>query len=260
MSSHAKPDFLIIGAQKAGTTSLYEYMVKHPAIEPASKKEIHYFDKNFYKGRWWYRSHFPKKSRMPDKITGEASPSYLFYPGTARRIQKVLPGARLLVLLRNPVDRAISSYFHQQQKGVEKLSLEDALDMEEKRLARYGRRLGYGWFSAGSSKNFRRFAYLTRGLYARQLREYFRYFPRKQLWVEQSELFFLQPARVLKEAFGFLEIDGSFVPADLTPRNVHHYEQVPRATRKELEAFYRPHNEELFELLGHRFNWDSTDH
>ncbi len=254
MNLTADPDFLIIGAQKSGTTSLYEYLCQHPSILPASKKEIHYFDKNYYKGRLWYRWHFPEK-KTGGQLTGEASPSYLFYPGAARRIYKALPRARLLVLLRNPVDRAISAYFHQRQKGVETLSLEEALKREESRLARYRGRLGYGWLSARSNKNLRRFSYRTRGLYAQQLREYLRYFPREQVWIEQGELFFARPKQMVKSSLRFLGLEASYLPSDVYPRNVHHYGQIAASTRQMLEDFYRPHNEELYGLLGRRFDW-----
>ena len=108
------PDFLIIGAQKCGTSFLYRFLVKHPHVKSAFVKEVHYFDLNFAKGNNWYRSNFPLQVRNTRTyITGEASPYYLFHPHAARRASMVVPDAKLLILLRNPVDRAHSHYQHQ---------------------------------------------------------------------------------------------------------------------------------------------------
>lgn len=253
--SRALPDFLIIGAQKSGTTSLYEYLREHPHVIPASKKEIHFFDTKFYKGNRWYQSHFPKRKELTNKITGEASPSYLFYPNSAKRIYNLIPDVKLIVLLRNPVDRAISSYFHQQQKGREKLSLEKALDAEEERLAKFKRKLGYGLLSSKSSKKYRQFSYKERGLYAQQLRTFFQYFPKEQIWIEQAERFFTETQNVLQEVFEFLHIDNTFTPDDLNPRNVHHYDQISPKIRKKLYDYYQQPNKELFQLIGKKFDW-----
>jgi len=255
LSKNAMPDFLFIGAQKSGTTSLYEYIGQHPQIIPSSKKEVHFFDTKYYKGRRWYRSHFPARSQLQQKITGEASPSYLFYPGAAQRIRRSLPEAKLLVLLRDPVDRAISSYYHQQRKGVELLSLKDALDAEEKRLERFRKKLGFGWLSHRPSKNLRQYAYKTKGLYAMQLKTYFRFFSPQQIWIEQAERFFAEPKWTIREVCQFLEVDDDFVPSDLKPRNVGLYEQVPREIREQLQEYYHQPNQELFELLGRNFDW-----
>ena len=138
------PDFIIIGTQKGGTTSLYRYLIEHPCVAPIYIKEPHFFDIYFYKGLQWYRAHFPtavekyyaRHIQKHDLITGEASPYYLFHPQAARRVAKTLPKARLIVLLRNPIDRAYSQYQHQtRQDGVEPLTFEEALECEEKRLA-----------------------------------------------------------------------------------------------------------------------------
>ena len=249
------PDFLFIGAQKSGTTSMYDYLGQHPSIVQASKKEVHFFDTKYYKGRRWYRSHFPTKLQLQYKITGEASPSYLFYPGSARRIRQHLPEARLLAILRNPVDRAISSYFHQQQKGVEPLTLQKALNAEEKRLEGFKKKLGFGLLSYRSSKNLRQYAYKTKGLYADQLKTYFRLFRREQIWIEQAERFFLEPHATIRDIFKFLGVDEAFIPCDLQPKNVRHYEQVPREIREQLQEYYQQPNQKLYELLGRRFDW-----
>jgi len=113
-----------VGAQKAGTSSLYSYMVQHPQVLPAARKEIHYFDRHYDKGLRWYRRHFPLRARLSsERLSGEASPYYLFHPHAPRRIAETLPDARILMLLRNPANRAISHYFHEARVGREKLPL-----------------------------------------------------------------------------------------------------------------------------------------
>src|SRR5579863_6754349 len=112
------PDFMIIGTQKGGTTSLYNYLIDHPNISSIFKKEPHFFDFNFYKGVSWYRAHFPSllekyySERVHGQkfITGEASPYYLYHPLVPQRIKETMPTAytKFIVLLRNPIDRAYS--------------------------------------------------------------------------------------------------------------------------------------------------------
>src|SRR5437763_1646364 len=114
------PDFIILGAQRAGTTSLYEYIVDHPQVGAASKKEVHFFDRHYTEGVNWYRAHFPpavRRQRFENRtgkrfLTGEASPYYLAHPMVPERIAAVAPDARFLILLRNPIDRALSHYYH----------------------------------------------------------------------------------------------------------------------------------------------------
>src|SRR5436189_26280 len=118
------PDFLILGAQKAGTTALYAYLRWHPQVTGPSFKEVSFFDRHYARGERWYRAHLPVRRRA---VVGEASPSYLFHPLAPERVARMLPEARLIALLRNPVDRAFSHYQHEVALGREQLSFEDAL-------------------------------------------------------------------------------------------------------------------------------------
>ena len=120
-----KPNFLIIGAQRCGTTSLYNYLIQHPQIVPSSKKEVHFFDLNFHLGQSWYEKHFPEVS--DNILTGEASPYYIFHPLCPKRIFDYDPSVKLIVILRNPIDRAYSHYRHIVRLGHEPLKFEDAL-------------------------------------------------------------------------------------------------------------------------------------
>src|SRR5919201_3141433 len=136
------PDFLIIGAQKAGTTALYAYLRWHPGITGPSWKEVSFFDRYYARGEAWYRGNMPSRPRQwlaerrngRPPLVGEASPSYLFHPLAPERVANLLPRARLIAVLRNPVDRAFSHYQHELSLGREHLSFEEALDREDERL------------------------------------------------------------------------------------------------------------------------------
>ena len=160
------PLFLIC-AQKCGTTFLFRLLNCHPDVEPAVVKEVNYFSNFPEKGIDWYRSCFPAPAHREDGRavwTWEASPNYLFYPGAARRAAEVAPGLKLIVLLRNPVDRAYSHYNHQVRRGNEPLStFEEALEAEEERLRPAKERMRG---EERLSVNFLRFSYVSRGLYA----------------------------------------------------------------------------------------------
>jgi hypothetical protein len=135
----ALPDFLIVGAQKSGTSSLFAYLSQHPQILAASKKETHYFDggrqnskiNNFQSRELWCRTYFPLKIKMRSGFkTFEATPEYIFHPKAPQRIHKLLPNIKMILLLRNPTDRAIFHYYHAKRKGYEPLTLENALKAE----------------------------------------------------------------------------------------------------------------------------------
>ena len=137
------PDFIIIGAMKTGSTSLYGFVVQHPAIAPAATKTLQYFFRNYKFGELWYRSNFPTnlqrysfyKKTNQKLISGEASPTYLFYPTVPSRMKKILPDVKLIVILRNPVDRAYSHYYHTNRLYGETLSFDKAIKLEEERCA-----------------------------------------------------------------------------------------------------------------------------
>lgn len=257
----ALPDFVIVGAQKAGTSSLYHYLTLHPRVEGASTKEVHFFDTHFDKGLAWYRSHFPVRASLTARrrgrerlLTGEASPYYLYHPHVAARIARHLPEARLLVLLRDPVDRALSHYWYMVQLGREPLPLDEAFAREAERLDAEKARLAAdpGYRSVPHS----RFSYRDRGLYAEQLGVYLRHVDRRQLRVLSSERMFADPQAVFDEACAHLNLAPHPLP---TTRRVNAGTARPAASeaseaearlRGALRDYYRPHNERLWTLLG----------
>jgi hypothetical protein len=256
------PDFIIIGAQKAGTTSLYRYLTAHPCIAPIYVKEPHYFDIYFYKGLSWYRSHFPttleryyaRRIAKHDLMTGEASPYYLFHPRAAQRAAKTLPKVKLIALLRNPIDRAYSQYQHQaRQPGVEPLSFEDALDAEAERLAGEEEKILQD--PHYSSFNHRHYSYCGRSRYIEQLPRWMNLFPQEQLMIVNSEELFADPATIVKQTLAFLNLPDE-VNAAYKPFNEARYAPMKAETRQRLIEYFKPYNQRLYELLGRDFGWD----
>ncbi len=252
------PSFIIIGAQKAGTTSLFSYLSHHPELLPSIKKEIHFFDGARYPWRdddpnaeTWYRAQFPFQwSRKNRKKTFEASPFYLFNPATPGRIHAWMPDVKMIALLRNPSERAVSHYFHESRKGRETLEIQAAFEAEESRLAQALAAEDFDSFA------FRKQSYKARGLYKEQLERYFDLFGREQVLVLCSEEFFADPAKCLKDVYRFLGIAEDFEIEDLAPANVAgNRTDVDLETYRYLDDYFEPHNEALFEFLGVRYPW-----
>jgi Sulfotransferase domain len=254
------PDYIIIGAQKCGTSSLYRYLNDHPAIAPAAGKEVHYFDWHYSRGPRWYRAHFPTivaremfraRAGRP-LVTGEASPYYLFHPHAPGRIKALLPNVKLIALLRNPVERALSAYHHQVRAGSEPLPFDEAMDQEPARLAPEVDRLTQD--PAYKSMAHRRFSYLARGRYADQLEAWFRVFPREQLLVVRSEDFFEEPAATVAQVLEFLGLPRGNLKG-FRRFNAGYYGSVEPAIQARLIEYFAPHNERLYALLGCDLGW-----
>lgn len=254
----ALPDFIIIGAQKAGTTSLFQYLAQHPKLIRGKKKEVHFFDGGkdpasdvYHQGLPFYRAHFPLSSQLEDyQKVFEATPIYLFHPMAPQRLYETLPQAKLIVLLRNPTDRAISHYFHSRRRGREPLPIADAMRAEDERLKQTFEQERY------DDPSFRFYSYKNRGLYERQLRRYLRYFSRRQLLILDSKELFAHPRQALSKVFEFVGVDSDFKINDLRPRNAHEKpEPVPLAVREELNNFFQPFHQPLYELVERDFGW-----
>lgn len=254
------PDYVIIGAQKCGTSSLYRYLNEHPDVAAAAGKEVHYFDWHYGRGTNWYRAHFPtalsremfRARNGRPLVTGEASPYYLFHPHAPQRVKALLPNVKLVALLRDPVERAVSAYHHQVRAGEESLSLVEALDREPDRLAGEIARLAQD--SSYRSAAHRRFSYLARGVYVDQLETWFRFFPREQVMVIRSEDFFENPGPIVADVMRFLGLPKG--PSSTFRRfNAGDYGSIDPAVRTRLTAYFAPHNQRLYDLLGRDFGW-----
>ncbi len=255
----ALPDFVIIGASKCGTTTLYETLSDHPHVLPAAVKEVHFFDLRFHRGLDWYRAQFPLAARMGGDApgervywTGEASPYYLFHPLAAARLKDTVPNARLIAMLRNPVERAYSQFQHELRAGRETLTFEEAIDREEERLA--GQRDKLIANPQYHSFSHRRHSYASRGIYADQLAEWFALFDRRQLMVVCSEDFFSRPRETYDEIQRFIGVPIDPAPG-IEKQNAGKYSPIARALRNRLVRFYAPHNQRLYTLLGRDLGW-----
>lgn len=247
------PDFLVIGAQRAGTTSLAQALGLHPEVWMAPGKEIHYFDLQFERGERWYRSHFPLRAAGRHRAVGEATPYYLFHPTSAERAGALLPHARLVCLLRDPVERAWSHFNHERQSGHEPLEdFEAALDAEDERIADTSPEAHPGVTDIRRAHQW--FSYAGRGDYAQQLAVWLRHFPREQLLVESSEDLFTDPTGVLARVAEHLGLERP-LPSNLPHANRGSTRAMPEAARDRLQERYADESRALSELLGRSFDW-----
>lgn len=247
------PDFIIIGVQKGGTTSLYNYLIQHPQIAPAAQKEIHYFDLNFDRTPEWYCSQFPQPQTGENLLTGEASPYYIFHPQVPGRIRDLFPKVKIIALLRNPVERAISHYYYYIKIGYESLSLESAIAAEPDRLKGEIEKLLAN--PTYESYNHRHHTYLTRGIYADQLPAWMKLFPKEQILILKSEDLYDNPCATFNTVLEFLNLP----PHQLETYEKYNSTQYPRVSEKlyrELTAYFRSHNQRLAEMCDRDFGWD----
>ncbi len=262
------PDFVIIGAKRGGTTSLYNYLLEHPSIQPLFPgrqhiKGVHYYDSNYARGLRWYRSHFPLEAGgrqimrpgLRPAIAGEASPYYLFHPLAAERLARDFPGVRIIVNLRDPVERAYSHYKEATYVGRETLSFEAALDAEAERLRGEAERIaaGPGYLSAAHEH----LSYLSQSRYLDMLPRWFSLFPREQFHITASEDFYADPERRVNEIWRFLGLE----PRKLRSRTRHNQQVAPDIrpeTRERLQDAVADHNRGLEELLARSLPWPAS--
>jgi Sulfotransferase domain len=257
------PDYLIIGAQRAGTTSLHRYLVQHPGVRTTLRtKGVHYFDTGYGRGRSWYASRFPTRltawyvARRHGVAlrTGEASPYYLFHPLVPRRVAELLPQVKLIALLRDPVVRAYSHYQHEVARGFETLSFEEAIAAEPARLAgEVERMLAEPLHHSFAHQHH---SYLARGRYHEQLATWRALFDDSQLLVLSSERFFAEPGLWFKQVLDFLELPA-FTPDAFERHNAYDYRQMGDEVRERLVEHYREPNRRLYQSLGDDFGWSA---
>jgi len=248
------PSALIIGAQKGGTTSLFNYLVQHPQVRAPFTKEIHYFDLHYGRGPRWYRGRFPYARQLAGgDLTLDATPYYLAHPLAPERAARLLPEAKLIAVLRNPIDRALSHYGHEVRGGREELSFAEAIEREAERLDGEEDRLARE--PAYYSYNHHRYSYTLRGLYLRQLQRWTTHYPRTRLLVLQSEWLFADPGAAMARVHEFLGLR----PHRLARYKPYYEGSYDRALsselRRRLADYFAPHNRELFTWLGQEFSW-----
>jgi hypothetical protein len=264
------PSLLVIGAQRAGTTLLFYHLRRHPDISGprgvgtsvAWGKELHFFDERFTNGLDWYRSFFPleayrdvRRRFRRDLVGCEGTPYYLFHPAVPERVAATLPNARLVALLRNPVERAYSHYQLMRRSGREKLSFGDAIEAEEERLAGERERvLADPGFRA---RHHRDHSYVARGLYAEQLERWFAHFPREQVLVVRAEDLRARPAEIFAQVLRFAGVRRA-TTRTFRPRNVGSYAPLDPVLRARLEERFAEPNARLARLLGRDFGWPTS--
>lgn len=250
-----EPDFIMIGASRGGTTSLFRALMEHEdVVRPTFHKGINYFDLNYYRGPSWYAGHFPTRRVAAGKVTAgrkphvfEASGYYMFHPFAAERIAHDLPSVKLVVMLRDPVERAYSAYQHELSRGYEHESFDRALALESERLS--GEVDLMRRDPAYESFSHRHHSYVGRSEYAILLERWLRHFPREQIHVMGSELFFTEPEATFEGLAGFLGL------APQPGMSFKRYNAEPRSgmdpqTMDHLDRHFAPHNEHLERLLG----------
>ena len=255
------PDYLIIGAQRAGTTSLHRYLIQHPGVRTTLRtKGVHFFDTGYGRGMSWYASRFPTKLTAwyvarrhgVELRTGEASPYYLFHPLVPGRVAEHLPRVKLIALLRDPVGRAYSHYQHEVARGFETLSFEEAVEAEPARLAgEEERMLAEPLYHSFEHQHH---SYLARGRYAEQLERWLARFDERQLLVLSSERFFAEPEQTFARVLEFLELPA-FTPDGYERHNGYDYRTMGEGVRGRLVDHFREPNRRLYELVGDDFGW-----
>ncbi len=254
------PEFLIVGTQRGGTTSLHRYLSQHPGVLPARlTKGVHWFDAAFDKPESWYRANFPtevarRRARRRlgyPPVAGESSPYYLFHPHVPARIASVMPDVRLIAVLRDPVARAWSHYQHNVARGMEALSFAAALDAEPERLAGAEQRLAD---PSHIDLGHRHGSYVARGRYVEQLARYSSHFDDDQMLVLFTEDLDRDPGTALARVHAFLGLPPA--PAPTARRwNQQPPAELPDGTRQRLEEAFAGPDRLLAQRLGVEPPW-----
>lgn len=247
-----RPNLLVIGTMRGGTSSVFKYLSNHSDITPSIRKETQYLTRYFGKGNNWYLAHFPIR---PRSVVFEASPDYLFHPRSAERAWALMPDAKIVALLRDPAERAWSHYRHMVRLGFETLSFEEALTAEAARIDTAWRE---ALESGQTDPVMLRFSYQRRSEYARQAERWLDVYPREQLLFLKSEDLFARPEATLTEIYSFLGLpvelpavfsNHSYVGAPPPPA------EVSSATRERLKASFAPGLRNLEAVLPETKPW-----
>jgi hypothetical protein len=259
-AARAMPHFIVIGAQKSGTSSIFSYLRQHPQVLAPIFKEPYFFDRQYHRGLKWYGCNFPSCGTIDrlnqrhgrKHLTFEATATYIFDADVPARISRDIPTRKFILLLRNPVERAVSAYWHARRMGRETRSLADALDADLRYFeAEHKWEKGAGPRPEGEPP---RPSYVRRGIYHEAVFRWQSVFSPQDILVIQSETMFANPQDTMKRVFTFLELPQSD-RIDFEPQNVGGYGDSDREARNMLKDFYRPHNAELSRIIGAELDW-----
>jgi hypothetical protein len=222
-------------------------------VYPAFRKEVHFYDLHYARGLDWYRAHFPLSWRMSEgKIAGEATPNYLIHPDAPSRLRATTPHAQLVVMVRDPIERAHSSWRLMSTRGIETATFEEAIAREQRAPEPFNGESTRSTESLGAALQF---LYLAKSRYAEQIERWLEFFSQDQLTVVASEDLFADPTRVLRDLSNFLGI-APWDPTSFPVLNRVAPDPIDPVFRKVLADYFRPHNRRLELLLGRTFDWD----
>ena len=251
------PSFLIVGAQRCGTTSMYRALRSHPQVLPAAfTKGVAYFDWNYDRSLDWYLGHFPTRMRArlrgPGTQTFESSGYYAYHPRAADRLASALPGVRLVLMVRDPIERAYSAHKHEYERGFETEEFERALELEDGRVEpEIARMLADPTYR---SRVHRHQSYRRRGQYSEQLRRLYEAVGDDKVYVVQSEKFFADPARIYSDLLHFLGL-RAYQPVRFDRYNARPRTPLPSHVRTHLHEHFAAYDEDLATLLGADLAW-----
>ena len=252
------PDFLVIGAKRCGTTSLFYHLPEHPCISKSPHDNMGFFNDNFHLGVNWYKSFFPTiftrnkiKSEFGNFLAFDVTTTYMEEESTANNVYQIKPNMKIIVILRNPVDRAYSQYHLNLREKAEKRSFEDAMEenMNELNKESYERYEIKPKFSVEENN------YLKKGLYAQQLRHWLNIFPMESMLILSTEEFESNQQVIYNKIFEFLNI-SQFEVKNTEKMEKGSYPQMKSETRSLLLDYFRSHNNELFKLINKKFDWE----
>jgi len=257
--SRVLPDFIIIGAGRAGTTALYSYLIQHPSIIPATTEnnqpvaDLHFFEYMISDKISWYKSHFPRKSKN-SFVTGEFTSTYMYHKHVPERIFNLIPKIKLIVILRNPTDKAYSTYNQQSHFREFTSSFEETIKAEFSRIDLIKNHIEFK-NSNPDFDNYVEYNIIRHGIYFNYLEKWFKIFPKEQIFVVDSNELENFPQQTLNKVFEYLNLPHHEIP-NLSKVNVGKYSPMGESTRKSLIEFYKPHNAKLNNLLGTNFDWN----
>ncbi len=229
-----KPDFLIIGASRSGTSSLHRSLEEHPELSGpnvgGNKKEVHFFDRKFERGAEWYFDLF-----KGNKYNFESTPNYLYHKKSPERISKTLPDCKFIIMLRNPINRAWSHFIN--WKARNNWSIEILKNPEHE--------------------------VLKKGIYIEQLLRWSKYFRRDRFKIIRSEDFYGNPELIIKETYQWLGLkDGVHIKSiyydpvnTKQSKPIKEKQAIPKEIRRWLKGFYKPYNEILYQFTKREMGW-----
>jgi len=259
------PDYLIIGTKRGGTTSLARWLTQHPEISSLfpkreTRKGTYYFDVNYSKGMNWYKSFFPtkvshelKEKRSGHKLLlGDATPYYLYHPHAPKRASRVIPNAKVIALLRNPIERAFSHWVERSRQGVETLPFDEAIDLEKTRLEGETQKMledpGYTSFP------HQHYSYIDQGKYSQCLQRWMDVYPQHQILFLKSEDLYSEPKETYQQVLDFLEI-SEHEPKEFSAWNMKKKPELDPKVRKKLSTEFEEDIEKVESILQRKMNW-----